>query len=363
MAGLFDMPTPEAIRLAARRDAMDQARLFAQAPPGRGFVQAASQAGGLFGEAIGRGLGGKLPGEEKAMKFQAIQQKVAQDLQGQNIDVSTPDGFIQMAQLTADYANQAGLPEIAQKAGAQALEIRKQFEPKVTEQYAPIYNDAGRVVAQREINTNKVISDPRAPKDPDTEINNYLGDQDQLAKSLSKAFGEDIVKRRNDALDAKNSLMSANNAVDLLNSGVVTGTGANFIVGVGKALQRVGFDVGKDAVANTEAFYANQAKQVAQIIKAFGAGTGLSDADREYAEKAAAGKITMSEQSIRKIIDLNARASRNALTQFNEDVAKIPEKSKPIDLSIEIPEFRGTIAPKTDMTDEEYERRKKELGL
>lgn len=132
MAGLFDMPTPEAIRLAARRDAMDQARLFAQAPPGRGAVLAASQAGGLFGQALGQGLGGKLPGEDRAMKFQNVQQQVIKDLQSQNVDLSTPDGFIQMAKLTADYANQAGLPDIAEQASMQALNVRKQFAGKET---------------------------------------------------------------------------------------------------------------------------------------------------------------------------------------------------------------------------------------
>ena len=188
MAGLFDMPTPEAIRLAARRDAMDQARLFAQAPPGRGFVQAAGQAGGLFGEAIGRGMGGQLPGEDKAMKFQAIQQKVAQDLQGQNIDVSTPDGFIQMAKLTADYANQAGLPEIAQKAGAQALEVRKQFAGK--EQTSPFDKIDPSKYTPESINKFEVTgryADLQAKPEKDTE-NLSPG---ELA--IDKAFAKDYV--------------------------------------------------------------------------------------------------------------------------------------------------------------------------
>lgn len=120
------MPTPEEVRKAARNEAESRAALFAQAPPGRAGVLAAGQAGGLFGQAIGQAVGGRLPGEEKAMKFQQVQQRVTQELG--DIDVSQPEGFYKMANLTARYANEAGLPEIAQQAQVQALEVRRQFK-------------------------------------------------------------------------------------------------------------------------------------------------------------------------------------------------------------------------------------------
>jgi len=166
-----------------------------------------------------------------------------------------------------------------------------------------------------------------------------------FSKELGKQFGKDFVDRRKNAMDASNSLRSATNAANLLNEGIITGFGADFIASFGKALQRVGIDYGKDAVNNTQAFYANQASQVAQIIKAFGAGTGLSDADREYAEKAAAGDISMTEGAIRKIIDINARASKHVIEVFNKDVSKIPSESLPFDLKVDVPEFKGARKP------------------
>lgn len=347
---LFEMPTPDEVRMNAREGLFRQAQQAAMMPQGRGFVQAASNAGGLFGEALARGMGGKLPGEDEAQKFQMVQAQVMKDIDQLQIDPTQPEGFLALTRLTAQYANQVGLPDVAQKAALQGLEIRKSIQKEAGDMFAPIYNDLGQVVAQRNLKDNRVYPDPRAPKDPDTVINNNLGDQDALKKKLAEELGKDIVQRRKDATDAKHSLMSANNAIKLLNSGVITGTGANFIVGAGKALQRIGFNVGKDEVSNTEAFYANQAKQVAQIIKAFGAGTGLSDADREYAERAAAGKITMSEESIKKIIALNATASRNVISEFNADIGNLPEGTTPFPLSIEIPEMLEFSVPTTDQT-------------
>lgn len=160
-------------------------------------------------------------------------------------------------------------------------------------------------------------------------------------KSVGKAFGKDFVTRRADALDATKSLNTSNEAIDLLNKGIITGTGAQFITSFGKALKKVsgGLYKGTDE-ANTEAYMANQAKAVANIIKAFGAGTGLSDADREYAEKAAAGKVTMTEESLRKIIDINNRASRYVIEDYNKDAAILNKRGTiPFDLSVEIPEI------------------------
>lgn len=189
-----------------------------------------------------------------------------------------------------------------------------------------------------------------------------IGGGDAFYKELSKQFGKDFVTRRNDAIDAARSLKSANIAVDLMNKGIITGTGANFILGVGKALKQAGLYDGQ-ALANTEAYFANQVSQVASIIKAFGSGTGLSDADREYAQNAAAGNITMTEESLRKIIDINARASTYIVNRFNEDAKKINERGAiPYDLTVTADSFKGSQKRDT-LTDEEYEERKRALGL
>jgi hypothetical protein len=240
-----------------------------------------------------------------------------------------------------ETVTEGGIP--IQRSTTTGKEIASPRSKKTTETFSSVLDAGGKVVAQKSDLTGRVYSDPRAPKDPDTVINNNLDNQNELSTYLSRELGKDLVTRRKEATDAKHSLISSNTAIDLLNEGIITGTGANFLVATGKALQRVGINFSEDAVENTEAFVANQAKQVAQIIKAFGAGTGLSDADREYAEKAAAGKITASEKSIRRIIDINQRASMNVIQEFNTDIGKLPKGVAPYDLTIETPELKSSL--------------------
>lgn len=81
--------------------------------------------------------------------------------------------------------------------------------------------------------------------------------------------------------------------------------------------------------------------QVGQIIKQFGAGTGLSDADREYAEKIVGGKITLNEGAIRRLIYINEKAHKNVINRYNQ-MAKQAKKRKGaenllFDLELEMP--------------------------
>jgi hypothetical protein len=131
----------------------------------------------------------------------------------------------------------------------------------------------------------------------------------------------------------------------LLKDGVITGTAADYKVSFGKALKLAGINFAEDEIANTEAFAASRAQVVGKIIKLFGAGTGLSDADRDYATQAAAGKITLNEASIKKILDMSDRASRNVLKRYNKDAKKVQERlidkegnsMIPFDLTVEEP--------------------------
>jgi hypothetical protein len=158
-----------------------------------------------------------------------------------------------------------------------------------------------------------------------------------FAKEFGKQNAQNFFERKQGATDAVASLKSTTQARQLLDSGVITGAGAEWIVSAGKALQRIGFNVSVDPIANTEAFAAVRAQEVGRIIKLFGAGTGLSDADREFAEKAAAGKVTMTEQSLRRILDINEKASRNIIELYNKDASMIDPELSPYPLTVESP--------------------------
>ena len=120
-----------------------------------------------------------------------------------------------------------------------------------------------------------------------------------------------------------------------MKSGMITGAGADFLVNLNQSLKTVGIDAGyADAAANSQAFTANMAGNVGKLIKQFGAGTGLSDADREFAKDMAGGRISLDAKAINRILDINERAARNVITRHNKDVKGIKTN---IPLEVEMP--------------------------
>lgn len=148
----------------------------------------------------------------------------------------------------------------------------------------------------------------------------------EFEKTLGKKRAESLVASEEAARTALDSLDSTREARALLEGGIISGFGADYLVNFGRAMQQAGFNVSSDEIANTEAFVATRAKEVGRIIQLFGAGTGLSDADREFATKAAAGDIRLTKRSIERILDINERASRNVIKKHNERLGRVPEQ-------------------------------------
>ncbi len=184
--------------------------------------------------------------------------------------------------------------------------------------------------------------------------------EDALSKAIGKAAGRQIVENQGLAKKAADSIKTSNETLKLLDEGVITGAGADFLLNAARVAKRLGFNQFDDDIKNTQAFAANQGKAVLNILGsgALGSGTGISDNDRNFAKDIAAGNISLDEKAIRRIIALNMKVNKNMINRHNKEFEKIRSKS-PVDLSISIPESKA--AP--DMSDDEYEAKKRELGL
>lgn len=191
----------------------------------------------------------------------------------------------------------------------------------------------------------------------DVTLRGGAGDATSSMES-SKKFGgttgeeaaKNLSKMRDSATDAQMALETNKTARDLLDGGVITGTGADFITGFGNALSsRLGYSGADDPVENTQAFVSTMAGQVGSVIKQFGSGTGLSDADREYAKKIVGGDIALNEKSIRRIIDIRDRQNKWIINRYNLEYGKAPKSASPYDLSVdgggEPPAKNNTSAP------------------
>jgi len=184
-----------------------------------------------------------------------------------------------------------------------------------------------------------------------TVVNVNNAQEKEFEKQLGKGQADKVLASKASAEDAAQILATNMVGKNLLDKGMITGAGADFFVQLNKGLLRAGMDFGgADAAQNSQAYGALMAANTAKIIKQFGAGTGLSDADREYALKAAAGDISMDEKAIRKILNINNKAAQNAINKHNRDVkdikTNIPLTVDVSDYTAGIPEGRAGAARK-----------------
>jgi hypothetical protein len=174
-----------------------------------------------------------------------------------------------------------------------------------------------------------------------TVVNVNNAQEKEFEKELGKGQAQKVLTSKQGAEDAAQILATNMVGKTLLDKGMLTGVGANFFTTLNQGLSQAGIDFGyADAARNSQAYGALMAANTAKIIKQFGAGTGLSDADREYALKAAAGDIKYDEKSIRKILDINNRAAQNAINKHNKDVSGIKTN---IPLAVDVRDYTAGI--------------------
>tara|TARA_R110000822_G_scaffold97582_3_gene221418 strand:+ start:4426 stop:5805 length:1380 start_codon:yes stop_codon:yes gene_type:complete len=180
-----------------------------------------------------------------------------------------------------------------------------------------------------------------------TIINKIGGAPDSFLDALGKKTAEAFAVQGEDARTASIAMKGLSESAKLLNSGkVISGITGSFNLGLSKVLAEAGL-IGTDSIEATESFFANQGRQVAQVIKAFGAGTGLSDADREYAQKIAGGEIKLDESSLRRLIQLGAKYSEQGINDYNTRVEDIT-RSNP-EFASAIPKIEYEKVPSTSL--------------
>ena len=177
-------------------------------------------------------------------------------------------------------------------------------------------NVTGNPMANGNIYATKVGTyAPPAVTNINTGDNRMMADaQASLRKTKTDEINPMIAGKANvEAMDA------------LINAGVndkgqvITGAFANLEIGAKSILNATGLTNFED-VAASQQYLANSATLVGQIIKQFGAGTGLSDSDREFATSAAAGNLKFDKQALVKLVGLAKRVYKKRGELYNKDV-------------------------------------------
>lgn len=131
---------------------------------------------------------------------------------------------------------------------------------------------------------------------------------DTMAELAAKELG-DLSRQAEAAVQIQNSSRLLKPLLD--NPDFISGTLGDARLAVAKAL-------GLPGAEETQTYFAGIGDQVAARVKAFGSGTGISDADRKFAEKIAGGSIELTPEAIRRIVKINNETATNSIKAYNK---------------------------------------------
>jgi len=141
--------------------------------------------------------------------------------------------------------------------------------------------------------------------------------QEVGAEKMAEANVNNFVELNTKAQDARDMIELIDRQTGRLEGGMPTGLAANVELNLRRFGELIGLPY-DPAVTNAETFISEAGKIVADQIKDFGSGTGLSDADREYAKLIAAADITTQQEALLSLLKIRRRAMVETVNNFNK---------------------------------------------
>jgi tetratricopeptide (TPR) repeat protein len=137
------------------------------------------------------------------------------------------------------------------------------------------------------------------------------------AEEMAKANVKEFVEFNDKARGARDMIDLIDRQTARLEGGMPTGLAANVELNLRRFGELIGLPY-DPAVTNAETFISEAGKIVADQIKDFGSGTGLSDADREYAKLIAAADPTTQQEALLNLLKIRRNAMVDTLERFNK---------------------------------------------
>jgi hypothetical protein len=155
-------------------------------------------------------------------------------------------------------------------------------------------------------------------------------------KTFAGGLAEDQVKKfstlQTNAEKAPDVLRSVAESKKILNSGkFFSGSPANLQLEMAKYADAVGLG-GKDTktkAANTQTLITNAAGTTLDSIAGagLGSGQGFTDKDLRFLQEAKSFRIDMTDENIRRVLDLQERAAKASVGRYNERLRSLPQSS------------------------------------
>ncbi len=137
-----------------------------------------------------------------------------------------------------------------------------------------------------------------------------------LGGGSDKQIFDAMLVDRNMAQASVSALTALNEAEAAVDGGIVSGPGANTLLLGQKVAAAFGYD--PQEIVNTETFVSAMAPVVAATLKASAGTANLSNADMEFAKKAAAGDITLEAKSIKRLLKILRTANETTVKTYND---------------------------------------------
>lgn len=160
---------------------------------------------------------------------------------------------------------------------------------------------------------------------PAPATNVTLNTEKNLYGTMADKQGAENVSLFQQAQKAPELLGRAQRVKQVLSEGdAITGAGANWLLGAAKAANQLGFNTG-DAAADTEALGRDLAAATLDQIKSsgLGAGSGFSNADRDFLEKVVGGTITLESSTLRRLAELNEKSALATIDRWNATASRL----------------------------------------
>jgi hypothetical protein len=196
---------------------------------------------------------------------------------------------------------------------------------------------------------------------PAPEVQKVFTQADNLTKRLTDVAVTNFGELNTAAQTAVDTLRNNDIAMEILDSegGIYSGTLANFKTEAAKAAYLLsGGNLNIATAENSETYAASRVSEVGNFIQKFGSGTGLSDADREYAKQGAAGDIAVTEASIRRLLMIERQVAKTIIGDHSKVVDALKKQGvddKTLSLFTAVPQsYLAREVPPPKMTPDEY---------
>jgi hypothetical protein len=152
-------------------------------------------------------------------------------------------------------------------------------------------------------------------------------------------FVEDMSKSYDATQQLSNTMPTLRQAKQALAQSY-TGSGADLKLDAGKMLRQLGVPGDYTPEVATELLASRMKAIAGGMIKSTVGSQNISDADRDFVEKAYSGKISMEPESIRRLLSIAEDTTIRSINRHNDrlhSVASDPEKDKPLRNQYRVP--------------------------